>query len=123
MGDYRDGIKLFVYGVSSSCPRSLIQREFEKFGRVDDVFITGKGYAFVTMEDIEDAKDSIKELNGAVIDGQEVKVEMSHGKGRRDRDRGRGFGGGGRGRSRSRSRSRDRRRSRSRWLFIKSQVT
>ena len=25
MGDYRDGIKLFVYGVSSSCPRSLIQ--------------------------------------------------------------------------------------------------
>ena len=51
------------------------QREFDKFGRVDDVFITGKGYAFVTMEDIEDAKDAIKELNGATIDGQEVKVE------------------------------------------------
>ena len=55
--------------------RFFFQREFDKFGRVDDVFITGKGYAFVTMEDIEDAKDAIKELNGATIDGQEVKVE------------------------------------------------
>jgi len=113
MGD-RDGVKLFVYGVSSSCPRSLIQREFDKFGRVDDVFITGKGYAFVTMEDIEDAKDAIKELNGATIDGQEVKVEFSHGKGRRpgDRDRG-GRGFGRRDRSRSRSPRRDRGRDRS----------
>ena len=42
---------------------------------MDDVFITGKGYAFVTIEDIEDAKDAIKELNGTTIDGQEVKVE------------------------------------------------
>jgi len=80
------------------------------------------------MEDIEDAKDAIKELNGATIDGQEVKVEFSHGKGRRpgDRDRGgRGFGRRDRSRSRSprRDRGRDRSSERDRWLLIISQVT
>ena len=43
-------------------------------------------YAFVTMADDDSADAAVKELNGAVIDGQEVKV-----------DRARGGGGGGRG--------------------------
>ena len=62
MGD-RDGVKLFVYGVASSCPKSVIETEFERFGKTLDVFITGKGYAFVTMEDIDDAKELGKVLS------------------------------------------------------------
>jgi cold shock CspA family protein len=111
-----DGIKLFVYGVNGSCPKDLLESEFAKSGKVTDIFNTGKGYAFVTMADERDAKIAVEDLNGQTIDGQEVKVEIAHGKGTgkpsggRDRygsgggDRrgGGGFGGGGGGRDRDR---------------------
>ena len=80
--------KLFVYGVNARCPRDILEGEFARCGEVTDVYITEKGYAFVTMADDESADAAVKELNGAVIDGKEVKV---------DRARERGSGGGGRG--------------------------
>jgi RNA recognition motif-containing protein len=100
-----DGVKLFVYGVSASCPRGLLEKEFGKCGRVNDIFNTGKGFAFITMADERDAKIAVEDLNGQTVDGQEIKVEISHGKGsdkpgRRDdrggRDRRDGRRGGGR---------------------------
>ena len=111
-----DGVKLFVYGVSASCPRDLLESEFGKCGRVNDIFNTGKGYVFVTMADERDAKIAVEDLNGTTLDGQEVKVEISHGKGStkpRDRrggfnDRRGGFGGGRRD-DRDRGRYNDRR--------------
>ena len=54
-----DNVKLFVYGVSASCPKSVLEREFDRYGRVSDVFITGKGYAFITMEKQDEAEDAI----------------------------------------------------------------
>merc|ERR1719220_2135857 len=90
-------LKFFCYGVSASCPRDLLEDEFEKFGKVHEVFNSGKGYAFITMDDERDAKAAIDELNGTTIDGQEVKVELSKprsGGGGGGRDRDRGYGGG-----------------------------
>ena len=89
-----DGVKVFVYGVNGSCPKRILEDEFSRSGSVLDVFITGKGYAFVTMSGENDAKRAIKDLNGAIIDGQEVKVEMAHGK-RTSGSRGGGRGGRG----------------------------
>ena len=89
-----DGIKLFVYGVRASCPRDVLKTEFSKCGRVTDVFNTGKGYAFITMEDERDAKIAVEDINGTSIDGQEVKVEISHGKGTSKSGGGGGRGGG-----------------------------
>ena len=83
-----EGVKLFVYGVHCSCPRRIIEDEFKRNGKVLDVYITGKGYAFVTMANEEEARDAIKDIDGTQIDGQEVRVEMSHGK------QGRGSGSG-----------------------------
>lgn len=112
-----DSIKLFVYGVSGSCPKGIIEKEFERYGRVSDVFITGKGYAFITMDSKDEAEDAVDALNGKKIDGQDIKVEMAHGKGTSrsrdgggrkdfgDRDR-RGSGGGGRFGDRDRERDR-----------------
>jgi RNA recognition motif-containing protein len=101
MGD-SDGTKIFVYGVSADIPRDLLEDKFEKFGRVKEIFNSGKGYAFITMDDERDAKAAIEELNGQTIDGQEVKVELSKprsgGGGGGGRDRDRGYGGGGRDR-------------------------
>ena len=79
---------LFVYGVNKSCPKGLLEDEFGRYGDVTDVHITEKGFAFVTMENQDDAEEAIRKLNGKEIDGQEVKVEES-----RPRD---SRGGGGR---------------------------
>jgi len=91
--------KLFVYGINARCPRDLLENEFGACGAVEDVYNTGKGYAFVTMADQEGADKAIAELNGVSIDGQEIKVDAAkaprEGGGRREG--GGGFGGGGRG--------------------------
>ena len=112
--------KLFVYGVHSSCPKSLLEEEFSTCGEVTDVYITGKGFAFVTMSDQDGVDAAISKLNGQELDGQEIKVEQARaredrgdrgdrgnrsygsrsfgrggGFGRRDDRRGGGGGGGG----------------------------
>ncbi len=71
------GTKLFVYGVHNSCPKTVLEDEFGRSGKVDDVHITEKGYAFVTMADEQEAKAAIDDLNGKTIDGQEIKVSFS----------------------------------------------
>ena len=58
------GTKLFVYGVNRSCPKDLLEDKFAKIGAVSDVYITEKGYAFVTMADEGDAQAAVDELNG-----------------------------------------------------------
>ena len=50
------------------------QGEFEKCGRVVDVYNTGKGFAFVTFDRKEDAAAAIQELDGANVCGQSIKV-------------------------------------------------
>ncbi len=89
-GDLKEA-KLFVYGVNRNCPREVLEETFGKVGQVEDVHITDKGYAFVTMTDPNDIDNAIAELNGSTMDGQEIKV---------DRATGRKGGGGGRGRRR-----------------------
>ena len=86
--DDRDGVKLFVYGINANCPRDLLEDTFEKCGKVNDIFNTGKGYAFVTMADERDAKIACEDLNGTELDGQDIKVEISRPKGRGDQHRG-----------------------------------
>ena len=36
-----------------------------------------QGYAFVTMADDNAADEAVKELNGTVVDGQEIKVDRA----------------------------------------------
>ena len=80
--------KLFVYGVDPACPRETLEGEFGRCGEVTDVYNTEKGYAFVTMADDDGADQAIRELNGKMVDGKEIKV-----------DNARGGGGGGRGKN------------------------
>ena len=53
---------------------SVFKSEFEKCGRVVDVYNTGKGFAFVTFDRKEDAAAAIQELDGANVCGQSIKV-------------------------------------------------
>ena len=44
--------KLFVYGVNSRCPKDLLEDEFGRCGKVEDVYITGKGKCCFQLLDI-----------------------------------------------------------------------
>lgn len=108
-----------------------LRRVFETYGRVGDVYIPrdrytkeSRGFAFVRFFDKRDAEDAMDAMDGALLDGRELRVQMAR-YGRppdsmfgRSSSRGsapRRYGGGYGRRSRSRSRSRGRRRrSRSR---------
>ncbi|KAH8352519.1 hypothetical protein KR084_004631 [Drosophila pseudotakahashii] len=104
-----------------------LRRVFERCGEVGDIYIPrdrytreSRGFAFVRFYDKRDAEDALEAMDGRMLDGRELRVQMARygrpssptrsSSGRRG---GGGGGGGSGGRRRSRSRSPMRRRSRS----------
>ncbi|XP_059472725.1 serine/arginine-rich splicing factor 2 isoform X3 [Neocloeon triangulifer] len=80
-----------------------LRRVFEKYGEVGDIYIPrdrfsreSRGFAFVRFYDKRDAEDALDAMDGRILDGRELRVQMA------------------RSRSRSRSRRRSYSRSRSR---------
>ncbi|XP_017720137.1 PREDICTED: serine/arginine-rich splicing factor 8, partial [Rhinopithecus bieti] len=70
-------------------PDSL-KRVFEKYGRVGDVYIprehhtkAPRGFAFVRFHDRRDAQDAEAAMDGAELDGRELRVQVAR-YGRRD---------------------------------------
>ena len=47
---------MFIYGIDQGMQNSEIKAEFDKFGTVVDVYNTGKGFAFVTFDQQQDAQ-------------------------------------------------------------------
>lgn len=109
-----------------------LKRVFEKYGEVGDVYIPrdrwskeSRGFAFVRFYDRRDAEDAMDSLDGRVLDGRELRVQLARygrpdspqrerrgGGSRRSRSRSpRGRRGGSRSRRRSGSRTRHRSRS------------
>ena len=90
-----DDCKLFVYGVDQNMENGDLSAEFEKCGQVTDVYNTGKGFAFVTFSSKAEAQSAIQQMDGATVNGQQLKVNEAK---PREGGGGRGGGGGGRGR-------------------------
>ena len=67
-----EGCKLFVYGVNENTSNSELSDAFSKYGTVVDTYNTGKGYAFVTFDNKDDAQTATDQLNGQEILGQQV---------------------------------------------------
>lgn len=118
--------KVYVGGLGEQGRKEEIEKEFEKFGPLHDVWVARNppGFAFVEFEDLRDAEDAIKALDGKTICGVEVRVEMSRHRGGRGRGGGGGGGyrgdryGGGRRDDRSYDRYDNRSRSPYRWVFL-----
>lgn len=100
-----------------------LRRVFERCGEVGDIYIPrdrhtreSRGFAFVRFFDKRDAQDALDAMDGRMLDGRELRVQMAR-YGRPTSPQRGGGGGGGRryggGRERGRSRDRHRRRSRS----------
>ena len=93
------GRKLYVGNLPYSAAEQDLQELFERVGPVESVTVmrdmaTGRarGFGFVEMETDEEAQAAIDALNGSMLDGRPIQVNVA----RPREDRGpRGGGGGG----------------------------
>ncbi|KAG9282152.1 serine/arginine-rich splicing factor 7-like isoform X1 [Astyanax mexicanus] len=136
--------KVYVGDLGNGAAKGELERAFSYYGPLRSVWVARNppGFAFVEFEDSRDAEDAVKGMDGKVLCGNRIRVEMSNGMTRKSRFgrpsrrqfdpndrcyqcgetghyaydcyRYSGKRGGRRSRSRSRSRSRGRRYSRSR---------
>lgn len=83
---------IFVGGLNADIQREDLEREFNKFGTMNKIWVARNppGFAFIEFSDDQDANDAIKEMNGAMINGSQIRVDLS-------RNNGGGGGGGRRG--------------------------
>ena len=91
--------KLFVGGLSWDTDDAGLRTAFERFGPiVESKVITdrdtgrSRGFGFVTFDAPADAQTAIGEMDGADLDGRQIRVNEAE-----DKQRGGGGGGGGRG--------------------------
>lgn len=61
-----------------------LRRAFDKYGDVGDVYIPrdrftreSRGFAFVRFYDKRDAEDALDSMDGAIMDGRELRVQMA----------------------------------------------
>ena len=90
---------IFVGGLNADIQREDLEREFNKFGTMNKIWVARNppGFAFIEFDDDQDANDAIQEMNGAMINGSQIRVDLSRNNGgRRGGGRG-GFRSGGGG--------------------------
>ncbi|KAL3845019.1 hypothetical protein ACJIZ3_002422 [Penstemon smallii] len=78
------GFTLYVTGLSTRVSERDLEDHFSKEGKVKSVFLVveprsrvSRGFAFVTMESVEDAERCIKHLNQSVLESRYITVERS----------------------------------------------
>lgn len=56
-----------------------LHREFDRYGRIKDVWVARKppGFAFVEFEDERDARDAVKDMDGRWILDKRIRAEIS----------------------------------------------
>ncbi|XP_078738758.1 uncharacterized protein LOC144952220 isoform X2 [Lampetra fluviatilis] len=102
MSEQENHGKLFVGGLHFGTDERSLQDVFGKYGRVAQVLLLkdretnrSRGFAFVTFENPDDAKDAAKDLNGKSLDGRSITVEQATGRPTDWAGNGGGSGGGG----------------------------
>jgi RNA recognition motif-containing protein len=93
--------RLYVGNLAFHTTEDVLQRAFSKYGNVSEVKLVldresgrSRGFAFVSMGTDEEANSAIQELNGADLDGRELKVNIAEARGSRGGGGG-SFGAGG----------------------------
>uniref|UniRef100_A0A8C4NGS1 Serine and arginine rich splicing factor 7b n=1 Tax=Eptatretus burgeri TaxID=7764 RepID=A0A8C4NGS1_EPTBU len=79
--------KVYVGNLGNGAAKAELERVFEHYGPLRNVWVARNppGFAFVEFEDPRDAEDSVRALDGKLICGSRVCVEMSNGMSRRPR--------------------------------------
>ncbi|XP_022900595.1 RNA-binding protein Rsf1-like [Onthophagus taurus] len=100
MSDREDkgATRVYVGGLSDGVKKEDLELEFEKFGKLNNVWVAFNppGFAFIEFLNHDDAENACDNLNGTDFLGSKLRVEIARGKSRRG---GGGFRGsrGGRG--------------------------
>ncbi|CAN4078666.1 unnamed protein product [Withania somnifera] len=83
-GDSNPGNTLYVTGLSTRVTERDLEEHFSKEGKVKSVFLVveprsriSRGFAFITMDSLEDANRCIKHLDQSVLEGRYITVEKS----------------------------------------------
>nr|XP_018904435.1 PREDICTED: RNA-binding protein Rsf1-like isoform X2 [Bemisia tabaci] len=86
------GTRVYVGGLSDVVKKDDLQAEFEKFGKLNSVWVAFNppGFAFVEFAERTDAEAACDSMNDYDLMGSKLRVEISRGRGR-----GRGGGRGG----------------------------
>ena len=89
MSHDRGTTRVYVGNLGNNGVKHEIEKEFERFGCVHDVWVARNppGFAFVEFIDHRDAEDAVREMDGKRVCGVRIRAELSHGKGGRGRDR------------------------------------
>ena len=92
--------KLYVGNLSFKTTEDELRAAFGQFGNVTDLYVamdkmTGRprGFAFITMGTVEEAKAATEKMNGTDLGGRQLTVNEARPK--EERSGGGGFGGGG----------------------------
>eukprot|EP00029_Vermamoeba_vermiformis_P012118 TRINITY_DN6931_c1_g1_i1.p1 TRINITY_DN6931_c1_g1~~TRINITY_DN6931_c1_g1_i1.p1 ORF type:complete len:157 (-),score=46.33 TRINITY_DN6931_c1_g1_i1:242-691(-) len=96
--------KVFVGGLAWATNDDSLRQAFEPYGEVESAQVvihrdTGKskGFGFVVFANKDDAEAAIAKLNGADLDGRNIRCDLATPKSDDGGSRRGGFGGGGRG--------------------------
>ncbi|KAJ8764517.1 hypothetical protein K2173_006257 [Erythroxylum novogranatense] len=78
------GNTLYVTGLSTRVTERDLEEHFSKEGKVASCFLVveprtriSRGFAFITMDNVEDANRCVKYLNQSVLEGRYITVEKS----------------------------------------------
>merc|ERR1719392_642555 len=72
-----EGNRVFVGNITDRVQKHELKGDFEKFGRVEEVFI-GNGFGFVTFDDSRSAHRAVEEMHGQHYAGERLRVEISY---------------------------------------------
>ncbi|KYO18396.1 serine/arginine-rich splicing factor 7 [Alligator mississippiensis] len=80
-GRYGGETKVYVGNLGTGAGKGELERAFSYYGPLRTVWIARNppGFAFVEFEDPRDAEDAVRGLDGKVICGSRVRVELSTG--------------------------------------------
>lgn len=73
--------RIYVGGLPPDASRREVEREFEYFGPLRDVWVARNppGFGFIVFDDGRDAEDAVREMDGRRVCGSRVRVEMARG--------------------------------------------
>lgn len=73
--------RIFIGGLPEDASRNELEKEFESFGRLRDVWVARNppGFGFIIFEDARDAEDAVREMDGKRVCGSRIRVEFARG--------------------------------------------
>lgn len=76
--------RVFVGGLNDSIKKEDLQMEFEKYGKLNKVWVAFNppGFAFIEFFNMNEAESACSNMHGTEIKGVKLRVEISRGRGR-----------------------------------------